>query len=73
MNNSLVIWHEIQLDDERIMVCVYTTNGLWEVRTHSLEGGRELSRAALKGQPSGMTEVMLVDKWCVAITYSVLW
>ena len=68
-----MIRHAIQLDKKRIMICVYTTNGPWELRTHSLEDGRELSRAALKGQPYGMTEVKLAGKWCVAVTYMASW
>ena len=68
-----MIRHTIQLDDQRIMVCVHIPKGPWEMRTHSFEDGKELSRAALKGQPYGMTEVMLGGKWCVAVTYMDPW
>ena len=63
-----MIRHAIQLDDKRIMICVYTTNGPWEMRTHSLEDGRELSRAALKGQPYGIIIIIINDLFSLRST-----
>ena len=62
----------VQVDNSKILICgkyEKVTNAWSELIEYSLEDGRLLNRTTLRGEPYGITEVMLRGEWCLAVTY----
>ena len=62
----------VQVDNSKILVCgkyEKVTNPWSELIEYRLDDGRARNRTTLRGEPYGVTEVMLGGEWCIAVTY----